>query len=240
MPLGDCSDPRGVRRLGAACAAAPPIWVQLTLRRQSFYSFICLMWGGPFCQSWEPKHPQGWETDPCRRPERPQAPLALLLCSRVSGGQERRGSRGLLRGGHGTTKSRKHFFDPQEMENAWNEYLKLERDVEQLKQTLQEQHRRAFFFQVTRGSPPAALCLLPGVCPGGGREPYPGPFSVRLNSACAPPKLSLGGRLPLPGCHEKRHLSSPCLCAERQAPQHFSKGFSLRILWGNSPKRRRY
>ncbi|XP_055279261.1 pleckstrin homology domain-containing family A member 7 isoform X6 [Moschus berezovskii] len=34
-----------------------------------------------------------------------------------------------------------------EMENAWNEYLKLERDVEQLKQTLQEQHRRAFFFQ---------------------------------------------------------------------------------------------
>lgn len=37
------------------------------------------------------------------------------------------------------------------MENAWNEYLKLERDVEQLKQTLQEQHRRAFFFQVTQG-----------------------------------------------------------------------------------------
>ncbi|XP_032976224.1 pleckstrin homology domain-containing family A member 7 isoform X4 [Rhinolophus ferrumequinum] len=34
-----------------------------------------------------------------------------------------------------------------EMENAWNEYLKLENDVEQLKQTLQEQHRRAFFFQ---------------------------------------------------------------------------------------------
>nr|XP_040140613.1 pleckstrin homology domain-containing family A member 7 isoform X3 [Ictidomys tridecemlineatus] len=34
-----------------------------------------------------------------------------------------------------------------EMENAWNEYLKLERDVAQLKQTLQEQHRRAFFFQ---------------------------------------------------------------------------------------------
>ncbi|XP_051048707.1 pleckstrin homology domain-containing family A member 7 isoform X4 [Phodopus roborovskii] len=34
-----------------------------------------------------------------------------------------------------------------EMENAWNEYLKLERDVGQLKQTLQEQHRRAFFFQ---------------------------------------------------------------------------------------------
>ncbi|XP_038957074.1 pleckstrin homology domain-containing family A member 7 isoform X6 [Rattus norvegicus] len=34
-----------------------------------------------------------------------------------------------------------------EMENAWNEYLKLEKDVEQLKQTLQEQHRRAFFFQ---------------------------------------------------------------------------------------------
>ncbi|XP_060015579.1 pleckstrin homology domain-containing family A member 7 isoform X1 [Lagenorhynchus albirostris] len=34
-----------------------------------------------------------------------------------------------------------------EMENAWNEYLKLERDVEQLKQTLQERHRRAFFFQ---------------------------------------------------------------------------------------------
>lgn len=37
-----------------------------------------------------------------------------------------------------------------EMENAWNEYLKLEKDVEQLKQTLQEQHRRAFFFQVTK------------------------------------------------------------------------------------------
>lgn len=36
------------------------------------------------------------------------------------------------------------------MENAWNEYLKLERDVEQLKQTLQEQHRRTFFFQVTK------------------------------------------------------------------------------------------
>ncbi|XP_033620004.1 pleckstrin homology domain-containing family A member 7 isoform X3 [Fukomys damarensis] len=34
-----------------------------------------------------------------------------------------------------------------EMENTWNEYLKLESDVEQLKQTLQEQHRRAFFFQ---------------------------------------------------------------------------------------------
>ncbi|XP_058519281.1 pleckstrin homology domain-containing family A member 7 isoform X3 [Ochotona princeps] len=34
-----------------------------------------------------------------------------------------------------------------EMENAWNEYLKLERDVEQLKQALQEQHRKAFFFQ---------------------------------------------------------------------------------------------
>nr|XP_023419055.1 pleckstrin homology domain-containing family A member 7 isoform X1 [Cavia porcellus]XP_023419056.1 pleckstrin homology domain-containing family A member 7 isoform X1 [Cavia porcellus] len=34
-----------------------------------------------------------------------------------------------------------------EMENSWNEYLKLESDVEQLKQTLQEQHRRAFFFQ---------------------------------------------------------------------------------------------
>lgn len=34
-----------------------------------------------------------------------------------------------------------------EMENAWNEYLKLEKDVGQLKQALQEQHRRAFFFQ---------------------------------------------------------------------------------------------
>ncbi|XP_058993232.1 pleckstrin homology domain-containing family A member 7 isoform X3 [Mustela lutreola] len=34
-----------------------------------------------------------------------------------------------------------------EMDNAWNEYLKLESDVQQLKQTLQEQHRRAFFFQ---------------------------------------------------------------------------------------------
>lgn len=38
----------------------------------------------------------------------------------------------------------------QEMENAWNEYLKLESDVERLKQALQEQHRRAFFFQVTQ------------------------------------------------------------------------------------------
>uniref|UniRef100_G3UE32 Pleckstrin homology domain containing A7 n=1 Tax=Loxodonta africana TaxID=9785 RepID=G3UE32_LOXAF len=37
-----------------------------------------------------------------------------------------------------------------EMENAWNEYLKLESDVEQLRQTLQEQHRRAFFFQVEK------------------------------------------------------------------------------------------
>ncbi|XP_055971836.1 pleckstrin homology domain-containing family A member 7 isoform X3 [Sorex fumeus] len=34
-----------------------------------------------------------------------------------------------------------------EMENAWNEYLRLESDVEQLKQALQEQHKRAFFFQ---------------------------------------------------------------------------------------------
>lgn len=48
-------------------------------------------------------------------------------------------------------KNQKHFLGQQEMENAWNEYLKLERDVEQLKQTLQEQHRRAFFFQVTQG-----------------------------------------------------------------------------------------
>ena len=46
------------------------------------------------------------------------------------------------------------------MENAWNEYLKLERDVEQLKQTLQEQHRRAFFFQVMQGPPPR--CALAG------------------------------------------------------------------------------
>lgn len=43
------------------------------------------------------------------------------------------------------------------MENAWNEYLKLEKDVEQLKQTLQEQHRRAFFFQVTKKE----SCYLP-------------------------------------------------------------------------------
>ncbi|XP_047282400.1 pleckstrin homology domain-containing family A member 7 isoform X28 [Homo sapiens] len=41
-----------------------------------------------------------------------------------------------------------------EMENAWNEYLKLENDVEQLKQTLQEQHRRAFFFQQEDEAPP--------------------------------------------------------------------------------------
>ena len=53
--------------------------------------------------------------------------------------------------GQGITKNQKHFLGPQEMENAWNEYLKLESDVEQLKQTLQEQHRRAFFFQVTQG-----------------------------------------------------------------------------------------
>ncbi|KAI4580855.1 hypothetical protein MJG53_010397 [Ovis ammon polii x Ovis aries] len=45
-----------------------------------------------------------------------------------------------------------------EMENAWNEYLKLERDVEQLKQTLQEQHRRAFFFQP---SPPTSPVRTP-------------------------------------------------------------------------------
>ncbi|PNJ47445.1 PLEKHA7 isoform 3, partial [Pongo abelii] len=45
-----------------------------------------------------------------------------------------------------------------EMENAWNEYLKLENDVEQLKQTLQEQHRRAFFFQP---SPPTSPVRTP-------------------------------------------------------------------------------
>lgn len=50
--------------------------------------------------------------------------------------------------GQGITQNWKHFLGQQEMENAWNEYLKLENDVEQLKQTLQEQHRRAFFFQV--------------------------------------------------------------------------------------------
>lgn len=48
--------------------------------------------------------------------------------------------------GQGITQNWKHFLGQQEMENAWNEYLKLENDVEQLKQTLQEQHRRAFFF----------------------------------------------------------------------------------------------
>lgn len=52
----------------------------------------------------------------------------------------------------------------QEMENAWNEYLKLESDVEQLKQALQEQHRRAFFFQVSWAfmpSFPLGLCCFP-------------------------------------------------------------------------------
>nr|XP_028588318.1 pleckstrin homology domain-containing family A member 7 isoform X7 [Podarcis muralis] len=34
-----------------------------------------------------------------------------------------------------------------EMENAWNEYLKLEKDVHQLKQALQEQMNRSFFSQ---------------------------------------------------------------------------------------------
>lgn len=35
------------------------------------------------------------------------------------------------------------------MENAWNEYLKLEKDVNQLKQALQEQMNRSFFSQVS-------------------------------------------------------------------------------------------
>lgn len=60
------------------------------------------------------------------------------------------GTRGVS-GGQGIIKNQKCFPGQQEMENAWNEYLKLENDVEQLKQTLQEQHRRAFFFQVTQG-----------------------------------------------------------------------------------------
>lgn len=64
-------------------------------------------------------------------------------------------------GGQGITKTQEHFLGQQEMENAWNEYLKLESDVEQLKETLQEQHRRAFFFQVTRGLfIPSELCSL--------------------------------------------------------------------------------
>ncbi|XP_027708410.1 pleckstrin homology domain-containing family A member 7 isoform X3 [Vombatus ursinus] len=37
-----------------------------------------------------------------------------------------------------------------EMENAWNEYLKLENDVNQLKQTLQRQNRRSFFLPQER------------------------------------------------------------------------------------------
>ncbi|XP_078004767.1 pleckstrin homology domain-containing family A member 7 isoform X3 [Phascolarctos cinereus] len=37
-----------------------------------------------------------------------------------------------------------------EMENAWNEYLKLENDVNQLKQTLQRQSRRSFFLPQER------------------------------------------------------------------------------------------
>lgn len=109
------------------------------------------MWCRPFLPELGTKAPRGVGDGQCRWPETHQAPLALFPCSRVSSAQEYRGSWGLLRGGHGITKNQKHFFDPQEMENAWNEYLKLERDVEQLKQTLQEQHRRAFFFQVTQG-----------------------------------------------------------------------------------------
>lgn len=71
-------------------------------------------------------------------------PLAGSAVVRSIGAHEASGSQG-------TTKNQKYFLGQQEMENAWNEYLKLESDVGQLKQTLQEQHRRAFFFQVTQG-----------------------------------------------------------------------------------------
>lgn len=57
------------------------------------------------------------------------------------------------------------------MENAWNEYLKLERDVEQLKQTLQEQHSRAFFFQVTQELF-SEFCFLLRVLTRGGCESF--------------------------------------------------------------------
>lgn len=68
-----------------------------------------------------------------------------------------------------------------------------------------------------------------------------GAVSLTQGPSLCPPELSLrttpsclGERLPLPGCHEKRH-NSPCLCAERQAPQHFSKGFSTNHL-GKQPQ----
>lgn len=74
------------------------------------------------------------------------SPLRLLSPSPgwVSSGQQHRCPGGVLQAG-----TQQRLLAQQEMENAWNEYLKLERDVEQLKQALQEQHRKAFFFQVT-------------------------------------------------------------------------------------------
>lgn len=45
------------------------------------------------------------------------------------------------------------------MENAWNEYLKLEKDVNQLKQALQEQMNRSFFTQVSLFSGTILLVL---------------------------------------------------------------------------------
>lgn len=93
-------------------------------------------------------------------------------------------------GCQGTAKNQKCFLGQQEMENAWNEYLKLESDVGQLKQTLQEQHRRAFFFQVTQGLfLSSELCFLL-------RSP-PRVFSFSTGTRLAPqPRLSLGDPFP--------------------------------------------
>lgn len=71
------------------------------------------------------------------------------------------------------------------MENAWNEYLKLESDVAQLKHTLQEQHRRAFFFQVAQGLSLRPGPLIPWETPTQGLLSSPGAQPAHL------PKVSL-------------------------------------------------
>lgn len=85
------------------------------------------------------KQPLSLSHKACLRPAQLPFPLAASAVVRSIG------ALGAFSGA-GVTKKQKRFLGQQEMENAWNEYLKLERDVEQLKQTLQEQHRRAFFF----------------------------------------------------------------------------------------------
>lgn len=105
------------------------------------------------------------------------------------------------------------------MENAWNEYLKLESDVQHLKQTLQEQHRRAFFFQVTQGLfTPAELSFLESLHLWG-CAPSPGAFSSpsEAQSACHA-KLSLGDPLPQPGCDEKPHPAHPASLLSTMSP----------------------